>query len=190
MTTKINVMAVLLSMAVLAACEKDEDPIIPDEPQNEEELITTMRITLASAGGSQVRTLSFMDADGDGGGAPVITGDTLSADTVYTAAILLLNESVSPADTISHEVEEEGAAHQFFFQWVNADVSVTYADADVNGQPIGLLSTWTANSVSTGTVLVTLRHEPDKSAAGVALGDIFNAGGETDIAVTVPVVVQ
>jgi hypothetical protein len=40
------------------------------------------------------------------------------------------------------------------------------------------------------TIRVTLIHEPMKSAAGVSSGDITNAGGETDIEVGLPVVVQ
>jgi hypothetical protein len=39
-------------------------------------------------------------------------------------------------------------------------------------------------------VVVTLRHEPDKGAAGVSGGDITNAGGDTDIEVTFPVVIE
>ena len=35
-----------------------------------------------------------------------------------------------------------------------------------------------------GQFTVTLRHEPDKSAQGVSAGDITNAGGETDIEVS------
>ena len=35
-----------------------------------------------------------------------------------------------------------------------------------------------------------LRHEPDKSAAGVSSGDITNAGGETDIEVSFNVIIE
>jgi hypothetical protein len=34
-----------------------------------------------------------------------------------------------------------------------------------------------------------LRHLPNKSAAGVAAGDITNAGGATDAQVTYPIVI-
>ncbi|MBC7522834.1 MAG: type 1 periplasmic binding fold superfamily protein, partial [Flavobacterium sp.] len=36
-------------------------------------------------------------------------------------------------------------------------------------------------------IVVTLRHEPLKSADGVAAGSIVNAGGATDAQVTYPV---
>ena len=44
--------------------------------------------------------------------------------------------------------------------------------------------------MGSGTITVTLRHEPNKDAAGVSSGDIANAGGETDIEVTFNVEIQ
>jgi len=42
----------------------------------------------------------------------------------------------------------------------------------------------TATDPGEGGLRITLRHEPNKTAAGVQNGDITNAGGETDIEVT------
>jgi hypothetical protein len=67
---------------------------------------------------------------------------------------------------------------------------VAYGDVDGNGKPLGLQTTVVTGDVSTGTLTITLRHEPDKSAAGVSGGDLTNAGGETDIEVTFDVTVQ
>ena len=50
--------------------------------------------------------------------------------------------------------------------------------------------TLTTKNAATGDLVVTLRHLPNKSAPGVADGEITNAGGATDFAVTYPVVVQ
>ncbi len=61
---------------------------------------------------------------------------------------------------------------------------------DVNGNPIGISTIVTTNGASTGTITVTLRHEPNKDASGVSTGDITNAGGETDIEVIFNVEVQ
>lgn len=184
----------LFAAALLAGsvgCKRDDDdPITPAPPVNEEEVITTVRLNFVSAGNVENKTFAFVDADGDGGGAPVITADTLSLDSVYTVRVEILNESVTPAIDISEEVAEEGAAHQFFFQASGIGPSIAYADLDVNGLPIGLLSTWTVSSAGSGAVTVTLRHELDKSAAGVSSGDITNAGGETDIEVVFPLVVD
>lgn len=189
--------SVLIPVALIAtfslnACKKDKtDPAGPSgTPVNEEELITTLRLGLLSTGGTQHKELLFRDIDGDGGTPPLITGDTLSKDTLYTVHIAVLNESVTPPDVITEEIEEEGAEHQFFFRFNGVNATATYADADANGLPVGLHSQWTASSVGTGTVTVTLRHEPLKTAAGVSNGDITNAGGETDIEVSFPLTVE
>jgi hypothetical protein len=55
----------------------------------------------------------------------------------------------------------------------------------VNGKPIGLAFTLkTGTAAATGNIVVVLRHMPAKSAAGVATGDITNAGGATDAQIT------
>jgi hypothetical protein len=175
----------LFSILFFTACEK-EDPVIP----NEEELITTLVYTLTPEGGGNPVVFSFQDLDGDGGDAPVIVNGTLAANTTYAGALSLLNETETPAESISEEVEEEADEHQFFFSVSGVDATVSYADADGNGNPIGLASTVVAGAVSSGTLIITLRHEPAKSASGVSDGDITNAGGETDIEVTFDVTVQ
>ncbi|MFT4970369.1 MAG: hypothetical protein ACI9O4_002125, partial [Chitinophagales bacterium] len=122
--------------------------------------------------------------------APIISGGILSANESYVGTLVLLNETENPADNISLEVEEEGDEHQFFFQSTLSDVSVAYNDQDVNGNPIGLSSTLTTANVGTGSLTITLRHEPNKFASGVSNGALSNAGGETDIEVTFPFDVQ
>jgi hypothetical protein len=114
----------------------------------------------------------------------------LKANTVYTGAVTFLNETVSPADDITVEVKEEGYEHQLFFQAPTALGTFAYTDTDKNGKPIGLTFTLTTKSATSGNLLVTLRHLPNKSASGVATGDITNAGGATDAAITYPIVVQ
>jgi hypothetical protein len=56
---------------------------------------------------------------------------------------------------------------------------------------IGLAFTLrTGAAAATGSIVVILRHEPLKSAAGVASGSITNAGGATDAQITYPVQVK
>jgi len=182
---KTVITTVLVAILGLSSCSKD-DPIIP----NEEEVITTLEYTLTPNGGGTTVVLSFMDLDGDGGNAPIITGGTLDANKTYTGTLVLLNEQESPAGDITAEIQEEDEEHQFFFQTNIAGLTVAYNDQDANGNPLGLQSTITTTDVGNGTLTVILRHEPNKSAGGVASGDITNAGGETDIEVTFDVTVQ
>lgn len=172
-------------ICLFANCKQD-DPIIP----NEEELITTLTYTLVPTNGGASATLSFKDLDGDGGTAPTITGDTLAANQTYIGTLTLLNEIGLPLVSIDDEIEGEGEAHQFFFQSTVSDIAVAYNDQDVAGNPIGLSSQLTTGNAAAGYLTITLRHEPDKLAAGVSNGDITNAGGETDIEVTFPIHVQ
>ena len=173
----------LMAIALLTTSCGDDEVEIPIE----EEVITTLNYTL-TAGASTV-TLSFQDLDGDGGNAPTITGGTLAANTAYSGSIELLNESETPAEDITEEIEEEDEEHQFFFEATNG-ISIAYEDEDPNGNPIGLANTLTTGAAGNGTVTVILRHEPNKGGDGVAGGDITNAGGETDIEVTFDVTVQ
>jgi hypothetical protein len=81
--------------------------------------------------------------------------------------------------------------HQLFFQASEAIGVFSYADADMNGKPIGLAFTLkTGATGATGTIVVILRHEPLKSADGVASGSITNAGGATDAQITYPIQVK
>ena len=176
----------VLFISVFSITSCDKSPSIG----NEEELITTMNYTLTPVGGGASVLLSFKDLDGDGGSNPIVVSDTLAANTTYQGVLTLYNESVSPSENISEEIENEGTVHQFFFQNTASGVTTSYADVDTDGKPVGLLTTLSTTNAGTGTLKITLRHEPDKAATGVAAGDIANAGGETDIEVTFDVVIQ
>ncbi len=177
-------LAYLLFLPILGinmiSCSDDDNP----EPPNEEELITTLNVKLVPQGGGTTVNFNFQDLDGDGGNAPSISVGDLATNTTYDATITVLNESETPAEDITTEVRNEDEEHQFFFDPTGANLTVTYKDQDGDGNPLGLASEWVTTTASTGTITITLRHEPDKNATGVSGGDITNAGGETDIEVT------
>ncbi|NKQ38525.1 MAG: type 1 periplasmic binding fold superfamily protein [Methanosarcinales archaeon] len=184
MTKLKTVITAIVLALVLSSCEKD--PIIPHEG----EVITSLKYTLTPNGGGTAIVLSFQDLDGDGGNAPIITEGILDTNKTYTGALVLLNEQESPAGNITAEIQEEDEEHQFFFQTNITDLTIAYSDQDADGNPLGLQSTVTTTDAGNGTITIILRHEPNKSASGVANGDITNAGGETDIEVTFDVTVQ
>jgi hypothetical protein len=174
-----------ISLLFLAACEKD-DPEIP----NEEEVITTLTYTLSPQSGGADVVLTFKDLDGDGGNAPEISSGTLAANTVYNGTLTLLNEQESPAESITEEIEEEADEHQFFFETTVNGTTISYDDTDGGGNPIGLKTILSSSAAGSGTLSITLRHEPSKLEPGVSEGNIANAGGETDIEVTFNIDVQ
>ncbi|MGB5314535.1 MAG: type 1 periplasmic binding fold superfamily protein [Robiginitalea sp.] len=172
-----------LAGLLLTSCSSD-DP----EPVNEEEVITTMTITLTPRGGGTAVQLQSKDLDGDGPEPPVITvSGNFSARTVYNGSIVLLNETETPPDNITVEVEEEADEHQFFYT-VGASLSgrTEYSNVDSNGNPLGTQFTFSAGDESTGDLTFTLRHDLKKPNDGT----LADAGGETDIAQTFPVVIE
>ena len=179
--------SIFISLITIVSCSDDpEDPIV----ENEEEVITTLTYTLTPSEGGSAVVLTYQDLDGDGAGEPTITNGTLSASTVYSGVLTLLNETEDPAESITEEIDEEDDEHQFFFSSTITDLQVAYADTDGDGNPVGLATTLTTSAAGLGTLTITLRHEPEKSASGVASGDITSAGGETDISVTFTITVE
>ncbi|MBX2968925.1 MAG: hypothetical protein KF803_06115 [Cyclobacteriaceae bacterium] len=180
----------LLATLLLVSC--GDDP----EPANEEELITTLTVTLTPTGGAPI-TMTFKDLDGEGAGVPEYIyssgGDAavLSASTTYTAEITLLNESVTPAENITEEVEEEADEHLFCFDKTGlTGLTITYADTEADyiaggsTKVVGLATTWTTTTTGEGTVTIILRHQP-----GTKTGDCPGPG-ETDIEVTFNIAIQ
>jgi len=194
--------AALLAMlgTTFTACKKDkkEDPAPqqPAPPANEAELITTMKITLRDTINNTSVTYVFSDLDGAGGN-PATFGNSgadsiinITANHVYEATILLLDQTKTPVDTISNEVDEEGADHMFFFNSIaptgtpyntylsGSMTNIKYLDLDANNRGIGLSTEWTAPSMmmAKSPLTIELKHQP-------SVKDGSYAPGETDIQV-------
>ena len=175
--------AFLLANLVFISCSDDDSS---PEQVNEEEIITTMTVTLQPTGGTAI-TLQTRDLDGDGPNAPDITvSGNLTANTTYSGSIELLNETETPAEDITEEVEEEDDEHQFFFVTTGSIASVDYTDQDGDGNPVGLSFDLTTGDAGSATLAVTLRHEPKKPNDGT----LSDAGGETDITQTFNLTVE
>ncbi len=182
---KFKFLSVLFFSGLLfTACSSDDD--VP-EPVNEEEVITTLTVSLSTDGSATPITLITRDLDGDGPNPPVITvSGNLAAGTTYNGTIVLLNETVTPPENITEEVEEEDDEHQFFYT-VGSGLNVTteYGNFDGDGNPLGTEFTLITGAASSGTLTFTMRHEPKKPNTGLA-----DAGGETDIAASFNVTVK
>jgi hypothetical protein len=175
----------IFATLLFVACSNDDDNT--PEPVNEEEVITTLTVTLAPTDGGTPITLQTRDLDGDGPNAPVInvSGDFVTGVT-YDGSIVLLNETVNPPEDITEEVEEEDEDHQFFYTIGSGlDVTTAYDSFDDDGNPLGTKFTLTTGAASSGALTFTLRHEPTKPNTG-----LDDAGGETDIIATFNVTVQ
>ncbi len=169
---------------IIVSCSKDNDT---PEAVNEEEVITTMTVTLSPSDGSSSIILQTKDLDGDGPNSPEVTvSGSLKTGVVYSGSISLLNETETPAENITEEVEEESDEHQFFFTVGSGlDASTEYLNFDTGGNPLGTQFSLTAGLVSSGALTVTLRHEPKKPNSGLQ-----DAGGETDIESSFNIVIE
>lgn len=205
--TSIVIMAMLMLTASCKKPKKEPDPQPSPTPlPNEEEVITTFKLILTDSAANTTATYMFKDPDGDGG-QPAFYGPasttqsdsvfTLSANSTYYGEIVLLDETKSPADSISGEVEEEGDEHMLFYnngsntilnsgnnpytvQMPGSEIKITYTDLD-GGAPqrgIGIKTRWRtygAKGSSKFPLNISLRHQPGK--------DGTYAPGETDISV-------
>ena len=182
----------LILSLIFTGCSDDDDHDDHSHPVNEEEVITTVEVTLSDGTNSYV--LIWEDLDGDGPDLPIITGATIPSNS-YDAEIQLYNKTLDPTDdeyVVTTEILEEDVDHQFFFNASNGlnVFNFVYADADVDGNPIGQQFIIEDVSGSGGELNIVLLHEPNKNADGVSDGDITNAGGDTDIDITFPIIVQ
>lgn len=189
---KLLISFALLTMITLSftAC-KDEDkkPEKPATPSNPTEIITTVKLMLEEEGSGNQVSATWKDADGDGPGQPVITPLALVAGKTYQGRVLLLDESKSPVDTISNEVEEEHNVHQFFYTLsgdVPSRITITKQDKDDNNLPVGLMTkvAVSAGSAAQGSLKVVLKHyDGVNKSADESIGD-------TDVDATFPLGIQ
>lgn len=181
--SKFRLAAVLLATPLLfASCKKDtEDP----KPDEDNEQITTVSYVLTPATGAAV-TATWRDIDGTGGNAPTISALGLKPNTTYTGNIILLDETKTPVVVTSDEVAKEKDEHLFFYESTPAGLlGITRTDRDSKNLEVGLATRLVTNAAGTGTLKITLRHQP---GAGVKNGTF--APGDTDIEVAFPVTVQ
>lgn len=183
---KLNILLYsLLSLVIFTACEDDD--VVPEE-EEEMEVITDVTLIFTSDAGAVV-TASAQDPDGEGVQELVVLDEIqLQAGTNYTLTFDIMNNLETPGESIGEEIAEEDDEHQMFFAWTegafsnptgngnidNASDPVNYNDADGNGNPLGLNTSWTAGDPTTAaSFTVRLQHQPDvkTSTSGANDGD-------------------
>lgn len=169
--------AVILAGLMITGCKKEKDV-------NEEELITTVKVTL-TAQGSAPEYFIWKDVDGPGGNAPQVSEIVLAANKTYSCQLEFLDESKTPEEDITAEVVAEADDHEIYYEASGVNVAVSNLNKDSKDLPLGTSSTWITTGASNGTVKITLKHKPGIKAAGDPV-----TKGESDVEVTFATKVQ
>ena len=123
-----NFATVIFTTVLFVSCVNDSEPI------NEEEVITTLTVTLVPDGGGTEIVLSFQDLDGDGPDAPtcLIFRELWLLALPTMAALSCSMKPKCPAEDITEEVKEEDLDHQFFYTvGTGLDVTTAYSERRV-----------------------------------------------------------
>jgi len=186
---KYSLLAFLATSILMTGCNDDEEP----EVVNELEVITDVKLIFTNiADATDVVEASAQDPDGEGvQELQILDGITLGTDKTYTLTYEIFNNLETPGEDIGDEIQEEDDEHQLFFSFSdgafanptgngnidNASDPLNYNDADGNGNPLGLNTTWTTSSstLSGGTFTARLQHQPDVKTATSGATD-----GDTD----------
>lgn len=140
-------------------CKDSGSDLVPDD---ENELITSVKLHFQEVSSGQISTFQYKDPDGEGGNSPV-QFDTirLKPESDYELSIELLDESKIPVHNITQEVAEKSDEHLFIYKPTPATLlSYTYGDLDKNGIKIGLTKgAVKTNQAGNGKLKVQLRHQ-------------------------------
>ncbi|SHI69060.1 hypothetical protein SAMN04488096_103336 [Mesonia phycicola] len=166
----------------ISSCSSDDDS---PEIINEEEVITDVTLTFTnSTEGSVTYTYTDPQYRDDSYVAPVISltsGETYEVETNFYN-----NSDPEDPELITEEVEEESDDHFLTYGFSDVDIEFTRTDGanstDSDGVQIGLSTEWVAGTTGTGSVLVSLVHQPTEKITDPEEGAVV--GGETDAAVT------
>ena len=192
---KVSLYLVVLLAFGFSSC-KSEDPT----KENDGEVITDVTLKFQELNSSNAligSVLSFKASDPQGievGKAPTIQSISLAKGKKYQMTIEVTNGI--KGEDITQEILTEAAVHQFFFLGPVFDsniFSIQYADA--GGIALGLKNTVTVSSspgTNNSTMRVLLRHDLDKQVSGTNpnFSNFVQAGGETDLDITFPVILN
>lgn len=164
---------IFLTTVLIVGCGKDNNSPKPTKPPiNEEELITTVKLTFVDTNNIEPTVIvMFRDPDGDGGNPPT-QFDTIKlvANTVYRTSLELFNESTSPITNISEEVLAEADQHLFCYTPAGVNLNIIRTDSDGVFE-LGLKTLWTTGIASVGTTKVVLKHQPGVKDGTCTPGD-------------------
>lgn len=175
--TRLSGLFALGTLLLIGGCKKATDP----QPADEGELITTLTLRFTQGGNTQ--SFTYQDRDGDGGAQPTrFDNVTLVANQTYTLTVDVLDESKTPAESITEEIKKEQDEHLFVYTANPASLlTYTYGDRDSRNFPIGLTGTARTGAAGTGTLNVRLRHQPPVNGVVVKNGTVTPGSDDVNL---------
>lgn len=162
--------ACLMLMMLLHSCKKEETAVAPPVPGNE--FLTTVQLVVTnSANPADVQTRSVKQLPGqpiDYSNATV----TLKKNSTYNVIVKFLDETTSPAGNVTDDIYARRNYHLVCFTVTGANLTVTRTDLDTNtpALPVGLTDNFVTTGVSTGSLNLQLRHQPNAKNGDCAPG--------------------
>jgi hypothetical protein len=185
-----NIIRTMLFVAALAlvmnGCAEEDNPATPPA-DDEHKPPTTMVVVLKEIGKSDSTKSLVRDTT-------LVKGKPMVEDTLrvisgksYSGYILLWNESVTPTEDATHEIEGEKNEHLFVFTATgnaNGRLSITGLEKDDKGNDFGL--TFTASVAGSGAAVGGLRIQLRHYGSSPKSSTVY----DTDIDKTFPVAIQ
>ncbi|WP_247236918.1 hypothetical protein [Telluribacter sp. SYSU D00476] len=177
----------LMSAALLLTDCRRADEV---DPQDENELITTVRLNFTEQGTTTATTFEFRDPDGEGGNPPTRFDQIkLKPNTSYNVTVELLDESKTPVVDLTDEIAEKADEHLMVYTATPATLlTYTYGDKDSRNFPIGLTGTAQTGTAGRGQLKVQLRHQPPVNGTAVKNG--MAAPGSDDVNLDFELIVE
>ena len=178
-----NSLKVVLAASVLffTSCSDSDDPA----PVNEQEVINRVVVSL-----TETSTSTKVDYEWVEGKTPATI--KMKAGKQYKATVAFYNTTVTPVENITEEVIEEADEHFIAYKsTITTAMSLTRSSDDTqrtDGTKIGINTDWTGISTGTGNFGVQLIHAPATVSTSNGYGTY--TGGETDVDVIFPIVVE
>ncbi len=182
-----NTILFLIAGTALSSCDKPNAANV-QAPLSNEFLTTTILSLKNTSNANDTPKIAFYLNPHTPNIPPVLTPDSLrlTKNATYSCTIIILDQTKSPADTVSNTIKQRENEHLFVFYpggGIMLTDSITDRDTNVPPLPFGLESQIKTGATSTGSLRVVLRHQPNVKNG-------LPGPGSTDLDVTYPVSIK
>lgn len=151
---------IIVSALSFAACDQDNT----SEPVNEPETITRVILSIYDQEAQNSFFATYTDPDGPGGEAATVEPISFESGKAYQLLVLFYDDSGQEEVSMNAQLEYERLDHQVCFTTTGVVPEPLPQDFDKNGNPVGKENFFGPKEAGSGSLQVTLLHQPDKAA--------------------------